>query len=160
MRRNHLFLLKYSVKPVGCHTALALSECLEKKITSNSDKIGEVSGNLHKFHLLSTCFVCDLFIIFFIFLCIIWYLISGLHLIITRYKKYKLNSDCLLLWSDLREPYLYIHVADLTLTQEVCAMACYGRVNSTSTCLDNLREESINLLKINIFYHLSFHLGH
>lgn len=41
-------------------------------------------------------------------------------------------------------PYLYIHVADLTLTQKVCATAGQGGVNSTSTCLNNLREEFRN----------------
>lgn len=38
-------------------------------------------------------------------------------------------------------PYLYIHVADLTLTEQVRAAAGQGRVNSTSTSLDDLQDE-------------------
>lgn len=42
---------------------------------------------------------------------------------------------------DSTRAYLYIQVADLTLTQQVCAAAGQGGVNSTATCLDDLMEE-------------------
>lgn len=38
-------------------------------------------------------------------------------------------------------PHLYIHVANLTLTEQVCAAAAQGGVNSTPTGLDDLQEE-------------------
>lgn len=48
--------------------------------------------------------------------------------------------------SDCTSSYLYIHGADLTLTEKVCTAAGQGGVNSPSTRLDDLREGFGNIL--------------
>lgn len=55
------------------------------------------------------------------------------------------------LFSDGPNPYLHIHVADLTLAQQVSAAAGQGGVDRASACLDDLHIEQKKLIEdINI----------